>query len=142
GVPAHGKSAGFPHPLAARYGCLTHKSRKDIAKHIRTGRRQKANATVESTVSIYRKQIARPQGIVFVDLEFAVYGDIPAEPVLEDCLPNAMHLIQIADVAFCIVFRDNSYQLVLIPCIGMEHYPTASISLSCLPLQVSCARGD
>ena len=44
-----------------------------------------------------------------LDLKFAAYGDVPAEPVLEDRLPNAMHVIQIADVALCVVFGDNSY---------------------------------
>src|ERR1700738_4451889 len=90
-VPAHGTSAGLPHPFAARHGRLGPQRRKDAAKPMRTGRRQKADATVDGTVSVYREQISGPQGVVFVDLEFAAYGDVPAEPVLEDRLPNAMH---------------------------------------------------
>jgi hypothetical protein len=44
----------------------------------------------------------------------SLHGDVPAEPVIEGRLPNAMHLIQMhlmqmADVVICVVFRDSSY---------------------------------
>jgi hypothetical protein len=50
----------------------------------------------------------------------SLHGDVPAEPVIEGRLPNAMHLIQMhliqmADVAICVVFRDSSYHRCLHP---------------------------
>src|SRR5258708_35516993 len=104
---------------------------------MRTGLRKKADAPDESPVSIYREQIARPKGIVFVALEFAAYGDVPAEPVLEDRLSDAMHLIQIADVAFCVVFRYTSYHSMPLPVHWDEALPDGKRELELSTFQAS-----